>query len=61
MTLIEDDGRAAATIETVAKPALAAWRDAQDGVARAWLERTGFDADAGAFAWLPGANGRRRV
>ena len=57
MTLIEDDGRAAATIETVAKPELAAWRDAQDGVARAWLERTGFNADAGAFAWLPGANG----
>ena len=57
MTLIEDDGRTAATIETVAKPEWAAWRDAQDGVARAWLERTGFNADAGAFAWLPGANG----
>ena len=57
MTLIEDDGRAATTIETVAKPAFAAWRDAQTGVARSWLEQVGFRAEAGAFAWLPGANG----
>ena len=57
MTLIEDDGRDAITIETVAKPAFAAWRDAQDGVSRAWLERIGLKANAGAFAWLPGANG----
>ena len=57
MTLIEDDGRDAITIETVAKPAFAAWRDAQDGVSRAWLERIAFKANAGAFAWLPGANG----
>ena len=56
MSLLEDDGgRRATTIETVARPAFAAWRDAQDEATRAWLRRTGFDADAGAFAWLPAA------
>ena len=54
--LLADDGRQATPIDAVDKPAFAAWRHAQDEPTRAWLRRTGFAADAGAFAWLPGAD-----
>ena len=61
MTLLEDDGREATTIEAVTKPAFPAWRDAQDEPTRAWLRRTGFQADAGTFEWLPTTNTAARL
>ena len=48
-----DDGRPAVDLEVVATSDYAAWRDAQDANARRWLERAGFAAKAGQFAWLP--------
>ena len=56
--MMPDDGRDATLIEVVAKPELAAWRQAQDEQTRAWLDAARFQANAGEAVRVAQADGK---
>ncbi|PBS11951.1 leucyl aminopeptidase [Lysobacteraceae bacterium NML93-0792] len=55
--LFSTDAAAARTLHVVTRDGCAAWRDAQPGAVRAWLDAQRFDAAPGALVLLPGDGG----
>jgi leucyl aminopeptidase len=56
-TAITDDARGAIKVEVVDQKGFKSWLASASARDRAWLKTLGFSADAGKFAFLPGAGG----